>query len=869
MRRLRVLVRRRALEQTMDDELRHHIECEVSEHIRAGMSPEEACRVAKAQFGGVEQIKEEARDARGTRPLEDLIADIGYATRVLRRNPGFTVGAVLTFALGCGAASAIFSVVYGVLLRPLPYADPGRLVVLWERNASRTTDRNVVSVANFQAWRERSEAFDGMAALVPRPVTLMDAGVPERVAGAEVSPGYFRMLGATPALGRDFEADDENRADSLVVILSDGLWRRRFGADPAVVGRTVLIGGTPHSVVGVMSAEFEPPQFGWLGAQELWFPFKATPENRAWGRFLLVVARLRPSISLARARAEMAVVGDRLAREVKADEGWTVTVIPLAAQITGDVRTALLVLQGAGGLLLIIAVMNVGTLSRSQTLRRAQELATRRSLGATDGRLFRQLFTQSALVGVLGAAVGCLVAWPTMRLIVWLAPDGVPRLDAVRLDTPVLVATLSMALLATLLFGAMGARVSPGAESALAIRNAGGRTTARAGGGALVVIEIAVAFAIGVMAALAARSFVSLRAVDLGFHADDVVAARVALGSEQDESPARDRASFEALLERVRAIPGVQSAGLINTRPFGGAGPATEVTDPRPTGPGPAPSIVADIRLADAAFFRALRIPIERGAVFEAHEPIDGTPRVVISQSLHDTLWRGEDPIGRQLRLELYGGITAVVIGVVPDLHLMDVRTPPRPAAYLADARFPDRERDVVVRFSGHPEWIVPSLRTVLSTLEPGATLYRIAMLPSLVGASLARDRLTALLLSGFAGLAVLLSAVGVFGVISTETARRRREIGIRMAVGAEPSRVVLMLLGQALGRASAGVAGGTAVALLSAHLMKSLLFGVAPHDPASFLTITMVVVGAAAIATLVPAIRAIRASPLAVLREG
>ena len=851
----------------MDDELRHHIECEVDEHVRAGMSPEEARRVAVAEFGGIEQVKEDARDAWGTRPVEEFIADVGYGARVLRRNPGFTAATVLTFALGSGAAAAIFSVVYGVLLRPLPYVDPDRLVVLWERNASRAAERNVVSVANFQAWRERSQAFDGMAALVPRPVTLTDAGGPERVAGTEVSPGYFRLLGVTPALGRDFDPDDENRADSRVVILSDGLWRRRFGADPAVVGRTLSVGGTPHSVLGVMPSGFEPPQFGWLGAQELWFPFQATPENRAWGRFLLVVARRRSSVSLERARAEMTILADRLAREVKADEGWTVTVVPLAAQITGDVRTALLVLQGAVGLLLIIAVINVGTLSLSQTLRRAPELATRRSLGATDGRLFRQLFAQSGLVGMLGAAIGGLVAWPTTRLIVSLAPAGVPRLDAVRVDTPVLLATLSMALLATLLFGTVAARGRPGADAALVMRSTGGRTTALAGGGALVVAEIAVALAIGVMAALAARTFVSLRAVDLGFHADGVMAARVALGAELGDSPAR--ASFEALLERVRVLPEVQAAGLINTRPFGGLGVATDVTDPRPARPGPAPSLVADVRVADAAFFRVLRIPTERGTVFGPHEPTSGTPRVVISQSLHDAFWRGEDPVGRPLRLELYGGITADVIGVVPDLRLMDVRTPPRPTAYLADARFPDRERDLVVRFRGSAESIVPSLRTVLSTLEPGATLYRITMLPGLVAASLARDRLTALLLSGFAGLAVLLSAAGVFGVISTETARRRKEIGIRLAVGAAPSEVVRMLLGRALSRAAAGVAGGMAIALLFAHLMKSLLFGVAPHDPASFLTIAIVVVAVVVIATLVPAVQAIRSSPLDVLREG
>jgi putative ABC transport system permease protein len=866
-RRLRLLVHRRALEQAMDDELRHHIECEVGEHIRAGMSPEEARRVALAQFGGIEQVKEDARDARGTRPVEDLIADIGYGARVLRRSPGFTAATVLTFALATGAATAIFSVVYGVLLRPLPYADPDRLVVLWE-HSPRTTARNVVSVGNFQAWRERSDAFDGMAALVPRPVTLTDAGPPERLAGAEVSPAYFRLLGVAPALGRDFEPDDESRADSRVVILSHGLWKRRFGADPAVVGSPLLLADGPYSVVGVMPAGFDPPQLGWLGEQELWFPFRATPENRAWGRFLIVVARLRTSVTLEHARAEMAVVADRLAHEVKADEGWTTTVIPLAAQITGDVRAALLVLQGAVGLLLVIAVTNVGTLSLSHTLRRAQELATRRALGATDRRLFRQLFTQSVLVGGLGAAVGGLAAWPMVKLLVWLAPDGVPRLDAIRVDTPVLLATLSVAVLATLVFGTIAARGKPDADSGGVLRSAGGRTTAGAGDAVLVVIEIAVALALGVMAALAARSFVSLRAVDLGFQADGVVAARVALSGEQ-ASPARAHASFDVLLERVRALPGVVSAGLINTRPFGGAGPATEVTDLRPTKPGPAPITVADIRLADAAFFRALRIPAQRGSVFEPHEPSDGTPRVVISQSLQDTLWRGEDPVGRQFRLELYGGISADVIGVVPDLHLMDVRTPPRPTAYLAEARFPDGTRDLVVRFSGDPEALVPSLRTVLSTLEPGATLYRVTMLPDLVAASLARDRFTALLLSGFAGLAVLLSAVGVFGVISTETARRRKEIGIRMAVGAAPARLVWMLLGQALARASAGVAAGTALALSLAQLMKSLLFGVSPGDPASFLAVAAVVVVVVAVATLVPAIRGIRASPLAALREG
>jgi putative ABC transport system permease protein len=849
----------------MDEELRHHLECEAREHVRGGMSPAEAERLARVELGGVEQVKEQARDARGTRALEDLAADVGYGARVLRRSRAFTAASVLTFALGAGASTAVFSVVYGVLLRPLPFPHPERLVVLWER--SPTSPRpNVVSVANFEAWRERSDAFSGMAALVPRPVTLSRVGPPERLAGAEVSPTYFRLLGVGPALGRDFEPGD---AESRVVILSHGLWTRRFGADPGIVGRSLVLGGVPHSVVGVMPAGFEPPQFGWLGEQELWFPFVASPENRAWGRFLLVVGRLAPGVSLEGARARMLALADRLAREVKGDAGWSASVVPLATEISGDVRTALIVLQGAVCLLLLIAVTNVGTLGLSHTLRRVEELATRRALGASDRRLFRQLLTQSALVAALGGGVGCLVAWPALRLLVWLAPDGVPRLDDVGLAAPVLLATLGVTGAATLLFGAVAARGIPEAAFARAIRGGGGRTTAGAGGTLLVTLEIAVALALGVMAALAARTLVSLRAVDLGFRSEGVVAARVALGGGHADSPAQARAAFEALLERLRALPGVQAAGIVNTRPFGGSGPATEVADAQPTQQRPGAAVVADVRLADAGFFRTLRVPAERGVLFERREGGDGPLRVVVSRGLADALWLGEEPVGRRLRLELYGGITADVIGVVPDLHLMDARTAPRPTAYLAEGRFPDSVRDLVVRVDGDPTAVVPGLRGVLASLEPDATLYRVTPLPGLVAGSLARERFTARLLSAFAGLAWVLSAVGIFGVISTEVATRRREIGIRMAVGARPSRVVLMLLRQALSRASLGVAAGVGLSVVLGRLMKSLLFGVPPDDSTSLLTAVLVAVAVVALATLLPALQAARSSSLAALREG
>ena len=852
----------------MDDELRYHIECEVAEHVRSGMSAEDARRVALAEFGGIEQIKEDARDARGARPLEDLMADVAYGARVLRRNPGFTAAAVLTFALGTGAATAIFSVVYGVLLRPLPYADPDRLVVLWEHNVARGTDRNVVSVANFEAWRDRSRSFEGIAVLVPSPLTLTEGGLPERIAGAEVSAGYFRLLGVAPALGRDVTSADSEAAESRVVILSHGLWERRFGADPSIVGRTILLGGAAQSVIGVMPAGLDPPRLGWLGEQELWLPFRPTPANRAWGRFLLVVGRLRSTVSLERARSEMTALGDRLARELKEDQEWNVSVVPLAEQITGDVRAALLVLQAAVGLLLLIAVTNVATLSLSQTVRRTQELATRRVLGATDRRLFRQLLTQSALVGLLGAAAGGLVAWPAVRLLVRLAPPGVPRLDSVRVDGPVLLATLAVALPATLVFGTIAARGSHDATTAGLLQGAGGRVASRSGGGALVVAEIGVALALGVVAVLAGRSFASLRAVDLGFGADRVVAARVALPEGQGDAASTHRAQFASLLERVRALPGVEAASLITTRPFGGLGAATTVADALPPTDRPGRSIVAEIRRVDRALFETLGVPLVRGDTFDVHEPAQGTPRVVISRSLQEAVWPGQDPLGRRLHLDLYDGITAEVAGVVADIHLADVRTPPRPTAYLSDVRFPDSVRDLIVRAGGDAGRIVPALRTTLSALAPGATLYQVTTLHGLVAASLATDRFTAVLLLGFAALALLLSAVGVFGVISADVARRRKEIGIRMAVGARPATVVLMLLGEALRRTAAGAIAGAVLALWLAHLMRSLLFGIPPHDPVSFLGVAVVVAGAVTVATLLPAVQTLRASPLSALRE-
>jgi predicted permease len=869
MRRLRLLIRHDAVERAMDEELQHHIDCEAAERIARGMPPDSARFAAMRDFGGIERFKEEARDARGVRLAEDLAADAGYAARVLRRHPGFTAAAVLTFAMGIGVASAIFSVVYGVLLRPLPYGQPERLVVLWERNIPRNQDRNVVAVENFEAWRDRNEVFDGIAALVPRPVALRaDDGATERIRGAEVSVGYFHLLGIEPLLGRDFRPEDANPG-AAAVILSHGFWTTRLGADPAVIGRMLTLSGRPYTIAGVMRADFEPPQFGWLGSQEVWFPFVATSENRAWGRFLLVVARMRPDVSLARVRADMRLISDRLSTDIPLDRGWAVTVIPLAEQITGDARTALLVVLGAVCLLLLIAVTNVATLTLSFMRRRTRELATRRSLGATDRRLFSQLFTQSVLLGALGAGAGLLAASPALRLIVSLAPPELPRLDSIRVDGPVLLVMTAVAVLATILFGTVAAVRGTSSLALLASApRSGGRSSARTSSAALVIVEIAVALTLTVMAMLTVRSFAGLRAVNLGFASEGVIATRVIL-SGRNGSRDGVRSTFETVLEHVRALPDVQGAGLISTRPFGGMGAATEASDPLQPRDASTRSTVADIRYTDAALFSTLRIPIVRGRIFDSKESITGPPRIVISESLARALWPGQDAVGRRLHLDLYTGIAGEVIGVVSDVHLMDPRTPPRPAAYLSSTRFPDDARDLVVRVSGDPGLMVSALRQTISGVEPDATVYQPVALPQLVAGSVAGDRFTTFLLSLFAAMALALSGIGVFGVISGEVAMRRKELGIRMALGARTRDVLWMMLRQALARAAAGIACGGIVALALAQSMRSLLFGVGPADPLSFLTVAIIVFGLASVATLIPAIHAIRSAPLVTLREG
>jgi putative ABC transport system permease protein len=859
------MTRRRSMEARLDREMRFHIEMLSERYESAGLSRGEARRQALADFGGAERFKDDVRDEYRSRLGDELLQDVRYAMRVLRRNPGFATAAALTFALGIGASTAMFSVVNGVLLRPLPYRDPARLVVLWERDVVRSHDQNVVAVPNFEAWRERARSFEGMAGLVPLPATIAGAPNPERVMGAEVSPGYFRLLGVPPALGRDFTVDEERSGGADVLVLSDGFWRSHFGGDRNVIGKTLPIDGRLHTIIGVMPGTFDPPQFGWLIEQAFWRPFGPTDGNRSWGRFLLVVARLKSQVPIDAARGELASIAAARAREDKQNEGWSTSIVRLSDQITGDVRLPLLVLLGAVGLLLLMAVTNVANLTLGLVRRREHELVVRRAIGATTSRLLRQIITQSAVVGAIGCLLGLAGAVAGVGALTALLPPEMPRTSGVRIDGPVLLFTAVASVIASLGVGAIAAWRA-GRDGAMTLRESGGgRAAARLRGGALVTVEIALGLVLTVLAGLTMRTFAALRSVDLGFSSEKVVVARVGISNPRYRMPESQRAYFDALLTRVRALPGVQVAATVSARPFGGIGPATSVGNATTAASGD--SVIADVRFADAALFQALRIPLIEGSTFDSRDAIDAPPRVIINQTMARKLWPSESPIGKRARIFLFNGITPEVIGVVGDVRLADARTPARSTAYLADTRFTSPTRDVIVRTSGNPDAMIASLRAAVTAIDPSVPMYQVTTLDGLIGRTLARDRFTAVLLGAFAIVSLVLAGVGIYGVFAGDVSQRRKEIGIRVALGAPSSGVVALVMRRALVRAVAGVALGTAGALLAARAMASLLYGVGSTDPLSFGGVAVLLLLVAVAATLVPAWRAARVSPLIAIR--
>lgn len=872
------LFRREAVIGDIDDEMRLHFEMVVEENLGRGMAPEEARRAALRSFGNLDKLRDRAWEVRGGGWIETLMQDVRYGARVLARNKAYTLVAVLTLGLGIGANTAIFSVVNELLLRPLPYPGAERIAMLWEISPEEGRP-NVISPANFLAWREQGTLFESMAAFFDQRLNLTGGGEPEEVAVQHATPELFQVLGAEPFLGRSMTAADALADAPDVALLSHGFWLRRFGGDRGVIGKPILLNGLPHTVIGIL-----PPGFRWHIRQmsnttkpaEIWTALALpTAEPGARGRYLAAVARLKPGVTQEQADSELKTIAARTELDSpRFNKGFSAQVLPLREQLVGKVRPALLVLLGAVGFVLLIACANVASLQLSRAAAREREIVLRTALGARRLRVVRQLLTESLLLAALGCALGLLLALWGIRALAAISPPDVVDLHGVGLSLPVLAVTLAVSLLTGLLFGLAPAleatRLNLGDALKEDGKGAGGYARSNRLRGALVVAEVALALVLLVGAGLLMKSFLRLQGIDPGFQRENVLTLVMRLpGGKYPENPQKV-AFYREAGERLRALPGVRDFGMVNYLPlYGGLGARTGFTvDGRPVPPdGEGPGV--DVRVTDAGYFRAMGIPLLRGRGFTESEIAEARNVVVISETMARQHFPGEDPIGKRIRVEMsLDPPAAEIVGIVGDVRYESLVDEAYPTVYMPipDLTYPFMT--LVLRAGDDPLQLAPVVRQALREIDPDQPVSDVRTLDKVMSETVARPRFNTLLLGLFAGLATLLAAVGIFGVMSYSVTLRTREIGLRMALGAQPGEVLRLILKQGLFLTTLGIAIGLAGAFALTRVLSGLLFGVGSTDPATYAAIVLLLALVSLIACYLPARRATRVDPLIALRH-
>ena len=872
--RLHGLLRREAVIGDIDEEMRLHVEMETEANIERGMPPAEARRAALRSFGNLDRLRDVAYGIRGGGFLETFMQDVWYGARVLAKNKSFTAVAVLTLALGIGANTAIYSVVHQLLLRPLPYADAERIVLLWEINPE--GGRNTASPANFRSWQEQTTSVTGIAGFVDQRVNLTGSGEPEEIAAQLASPELFKTLGVRPILGRDMTPEDVDPTPR-VAIVSYGFWMRRLGGDPGAVGKPIMLNTLPITVIGILPSGFQwhvRQTSGTGKSAEIWLPLALPTEGpRTRGRYLSVVARLKPGASLEEARAEMRTIGSRLAADSPFNKGYGADAIPVREQFVGPVRRALLILLGAVGFVLLIACANVANLLLSRAAAREKEIALRTALGARRLRVVRQLLTESLLLAALDCLLGLGFAWWGLRALVAISPRELFLLQGVHLNLPVLAVTVIVSLATGIVFG-----LAPALEATRLNLNdslkEGGKGAAGQGSrsrrlrGALVIAEVALAIVLLTSAGLLVKSFVRLQQVDTGVQKDNVLTMVVRLPARKYSEDPQVIAFFRQVEERIRKLPGARDVGIVNFLPFyGGLGSATGFTiEGRPVPPGEEP--VTDVRVADAGYFRTLGIPLVRGRIFTDLEDTEVRRVVLINEALARQSFPGENPIGKRISVNMFDEpVPTEIVGIVRDVKYESLVNAAQPTVYMPLPVLTYSFMTFVLRTDGDPADLAPAVRRVVREIDPDQPAADVRTMHQVMSEWVGRDRFNTLLLAIFAGLATLLAAVGIFGVMSYSVTLRTREIGLRMALGAQPGEVLLLILKQGLLLILIGIALGIAGALALTRLMSSLLFEVGSTDPATFTAIVLLFTLMAVIACYIPARRATRVDPLIALR--
>jgi predicted permease len=877
--RTRALFHRIAVEDELEEELRFHFDQQVDKYVRSGMTEEEAKRRARMEFGGHEQVKENCREARGTGFIELAIQDSKYALRQLLANPTFALVMILTLALSIGANSAIFSVINGVLLKRLPYPQPERLVRIFL--SSHEYPKFPFNPFDFLDFRARNHSFDSIAAYTRGDVQLSGSGEPVRLNGFGITSGYFRVLGLQPELGREFDFQAEIPGNGLQVILSDRLWRTRYGADPSIIGRKITLNLQPFTVIGVMPAGTEHPgneyhAVAYGESVDVWWPFSfAGNSNRRGSHFIEDIGRLKGGVNAERARAEMNAIMAELAREhPDGDSGWTVLVVPLYTELVGASRQLLLVLLGAVGIVLLIACANAANLLIARTAARQREIAVRLALGAPRRRVVRQLLTESFLISFVGGGLGLILAFGGVRALVSLLPAGFPRANDIHVNGPVLGFTLLVSLMTGILFGLAPALQASRIDPKQGLQQTGRTSTGGRRQGllrsALVVAEVSLASVLLIGAGLMLRTFLNLIHLDPGFREDHVLTASLSLPHVQYKTGEQVAQFYDRLMSNLNQLPGVESAGAGSDLPWTGydenlGGFLIEGKKPPPN-----QEFHARYHMATPGYFSAMGIPLLNGRSFAEADKKDAPPALIINHAMADRYWPHEEVVGKRISFDdapKKDSDWTTIVGVVGDVKDQPNSPGAEPALWWPESQVQQSDMSLAIRTRSDPKQALDELRGAVRQLNPALAVADVKLMDSVVDTSVATPRFAFVLVGLFAGLAILLAAIGAYGVIAYTVSQRTQEFGLRVALGAQRADLLRMVLAQSARLALPGTILGILLALSLGRVMQSLIYGVSPADPVILLAVAVLVLTVALIASYLPAWRATKADPMTALR--
>jgi putative ABC transport system permease protein len=876
--RLRALFRRSTVENELDDELRFHFDQQVEKFVQSGLPLLEARRRARLEFGGVDQLKEECREARGVHFLETSARDVRYALRMLRKSPGFTAVAVFTLALGVGANTAIFNVVHATLLQPLPIRQGSRLVVIWVNNLEHGWSRMGPTGQDYLDWKEQSKSFDDMFLFEHGSGTVTGLGEPEQVAGLRVTTNFGDFFGIKPVLGRTFRLEEAGGRHNFAIV-GYGYWRRHFNSDPSVIARGMTLNGEEYTITGVLPAEFAA-----LFPEDVVVPFDTDWLKRA-DSDLGVFGMLKPGTTLKQANGEMNVIAERIASARPSRSGFGIVMVPLEDVRVEYLRPALLVLLGAVGFVLLISCANVANLMLARSIVRQREMAIRIALGAGRPRLIQQFLVESTLLSLFGGVTGSFLALWSTNLLKIFVPSRIPipnaaaavMLPSIHMSDAAFVFTIVISLLTGIIFGLIPALQSLRCNVNESLKEGGRGFVAGPRGhrtrSTLVIVESALAFVLVIGAGLMIKSFWRLLEDNPGFHPDHLLTLRIKLPTDAKDSqyrePRQRAATFQRFLASVEAVPGIQSAAFAQIVPLSQDDMdmgyfAVKEAPPLPL----SGHLAADFRDITPNYFATMGIPLIQGRSFTEQDNLDRPRVVVIDETLARRFFPNQDPLGKHLQIPDATRPAREIVGVVGGVRDTGFDQQPRPTIYFPSLQSPDQTMSLVVRTTLPPSAILPAIKSAIWSVDQNQPVFEVRLMDEIISGIVSAQRLAFLMLGVFAFLALALAAIGIYGVTSYVVSERTHEIGVRMALGARPSDVSRVVLGHGARLAGTGVIGGVVAALALTRLLSSLLFGVSATDPLTFVGVAILLTLVTLAACYIPARRAMRVDPIVALRH-